>query len=498
MTTTRFQAMELPIGQVVPSPINVRREVGDISELANSIREQGILEPLVVRPTQDGNYEVIIGSRRLASAKEIGLPVVPVVVQEISDADAIVRSLVENLQRGDLTLEDRVEAYKRLQNIDSGRFGTTPGLARALGRNGTSISRDFEAYEAMVRLRPRGIQVVHNAPPASSQRRSGEAIPETHATLLEQAMSAVRSRLPEDKLEDIYTQMAQAIAPLEQDRARRLLDYFKMYPERPLADIESMAFAIVERSVVLPAETARQLEQLAGSEGTSNWGDAITRLVEQAPSLNQEVITTSTPPDAFQHSLPEGIMFEDVEQKEELEADKAVPPHRPLSLPGPSESVQRHNKEIWNLKHLPVVADFYTIGYSGRDIGQFVALLQAVEVSTLVDIRYTPVSQYKPDFSKENLRNSLSQNGIEYVHKPEWGVPPDVRSRSVGQDTRDAIWDWYDSQVVPGISNGEFAEFREQTKPPLAFMCTEYSLTDCHRHRLFIALEHAGMRGFDL
>ena len=309
--------MELPIGQVVPSPINVRREVGDVSELTDSIREHGILEPLVVRPTQDDKYEVIIGSRRLASAKEIGLPVVPVVVQEISDADAIVRSLVENLQRGDLSLEDRVEAYKRLQNIDSNRFGTTPGLARALGRNGTSISRDFEAYEAMVRLRPRGIQVVHNAPPASSQRRSGEAIPETHATLLEQAMSAVRSRLPDDRVEDIYTQMAQAIAPLEQDRARRLLDYFKMYPERPVADIESMAFAVVERSVVLPAETARQLEQLAGSEGTSNWGDAITRLVQQAPAGNQEVITTLTPSDAFQHPLQESIMFDEEEQTEE-------------------------------------------------------------------------------------------------------------------------------------------------------------------------------------
>lgn len=299
MTTSRFQAMELPIGQVVPSPINVRREVGDVSELTDSIREQGILEPLVVRPTQDGNYEVIIGSRRLASAKEIGLPVVPVVVQHISDADAIVRSLVENIQRGDLSLEDRVEAYKRLQDIDVDRFGTTQGLARALGRNRPSIARDFEAYEALVRLRPRGIQVVHNAPPGSNQRRSGEAIPESHATLLEQAISAVRGRLPEEKVEDTYTAMAQAIAPLEQDRARRLLDYFKMYPERPVAEIESMAFATVERSVTLPADTARQLEQIAESEGTSNWGDAITRLIERAPVVTQEVITTVAPSETF-------------------------------------------------------------------------------------------------------------------------------------------------------------------------------------------------------
>ena len=499
MSTSRFQAMELPIGQVFTSPINVRREVGDVSELTDSIREQGILEPLVVRPTQDGHYEVIIGSRRLASAKELGLPVVPVVVQEISDADAIVRSLVENLQRGDLSLEDRVEAYKRLQDIDTERFGTAQGLARALGRNRPSIARDFEAYEALVRLRPRGIQVVHNAPPGSAQRRTGEAIPETHATLLEQAISAVRGQLPEGKVEDTYSELAQAIAPLEQDRARRLLDYFKMYPERPVAELESMAFATVERSVRLPAATARQLEQMVESEGTSNWGDAITRLIEQAPMVTQEATPTFTPSEVLQHSLLEDPRSDiEEKQKDGLETGRSGPLHRPLRLPESPEPVQRHNKEIWNLKHLPVEADFYTIGYAGRDIEQFVALLQGVGVSTLVDIRHTPVSQYKPDFSRENLKSSLSQNGIEYIHKAEWGVPHEIRSHSVGEDTRDAIWDWYDSNVVPSISNGAFAEFREYAKPPLAFMCVETDPTACHRHRLFLALEETGLRGFDL
>ena len=497
MTSNQFQAMELPIGQVVPSPINVRRDVGDVSELTDSIREQGILEPLVVRPTQEGKYEVIIGSRRLASAKEIGLPVVPVVVQDISDADAIVRSLVENLQRGDLSLEDRVEAYRRLQDIDIDRFGSTQGLARALGRNRPSIARDFEAYEALVRLRPRGIQVIHNAPPASIQRRTGEAIPETHATLLEQAMSAVRGRLPEEKVEDTYTEMAQAIAPLEQDRARRLLDYFKMYPERSVAEIESMAFATVERSVVLPAATARQLEQIAESEGASNWGDAITRLIEQGPLVTPETRPMGTSTSAFQPSLPENPQ-PDEEEQAEADTERSSSLHRPLRLPELPEPVQQYNKVIWNLKHFVVEADFYTIGYAGKDIEQFVSILQAVNVSTLVDIRHTPVSQYKPDFSRENLRACLAEHGIEYVHKRDWGVPQEVRSRSVGQDSREAIWDWYDGNVIPRIRNGDFAEFRESVKPPVAFMCVETDPTACHRHRLFLALEESGLRGFDL
>ena len=123
------------------------------------------------------------------------------------------------------------------------------------------------------------------------------------------------------------------------------------------------------------------------------------------------------------------------------------------------------------MAHLPVAAEFYTIGYSGKDLNQFVALLRAVGVSTLIDIRNAPVSQYKPDFSKGNLQAHLAALGIKYVHRGDWGVPHEVRDRIVGGDSRDAIWDWYDTNVIPRISAGEFGELRRQTKPPLAFMC---------------------------
>ena len=496
MTTTRFQAMELPIGQVIPSPINVRRDVGDISELTNSIREQGILEPLVVRPTQEGTYEVIIGSRRLASANEIGLAVVPVVIQHISDADAIVRSLVENLQRGELPLEDRVEAYKRLQEVDSGRFGNRQGLARALGRSKPNIDKDFDAYEALVRLRPRGIQVIHNISPTTPQRRAGEAIPETHATLLEQAMSAVRGSLSEDRVEDAYTEMARTIAPLEQERARRVLDYFKMYPDRPATEIESMALATVERPVILPAETARRLEELADNEGTSNWGDTITRLIEKGPAAAQETSTIEPLSSSAQPSLLDEVPHDvPTEQDDGLDSKRPGLLYQPPKLPDAPESIQQNNKVLWNLEHYKVDADFYTIHYAGRDIDHFVEILQAAGVSTLVDIRHNPVSPYKPDFSRANLKAHLENEGIDYIGRPKWGVPSEVRDT---KETRDAVWHWYDDNVLPSLRSGGLSELRESAKPPLAFMCLETDPTACHRHRLFLALEDSELRGFDL
>ena len=242
MTTQQFEALEVPTSQLAVSPINVRRNVGDISELADSIREQGILEPLIVRPTSDDNYEVIIGSRRLAAASELGMEVVPVVVQRITDAEAVIRSLVENLQRGELSLDERVEAYKLIEQVDD-RITDRGELARTVGIRRNRIERDFDAYEAMTILRPRGVDVVSRLPPSTPQRRSGEAIPERHATLLEQAMSAVRGIIPEEKIDETYAELAKAIAPLDQDRARRLLDNFKMFPDRPTSEIESMTLS---------------------------------------------------------------------------------------------------------------------------------------------------------------------------------------------------------------------------------------------------------------
>ena len=218
--TTQFEVLDLPINQLSVSPINVRQDIGDVSELADSIREQGVLEPLVARRVSSESYEVIIGARRLAAAGQVGLSSVPVMVQDISDVDATIRSLVENIQRGDLSLEERVEAYRRLADMDPQRFGDARGLARATGRRSTSIARDNEAYETIRVLRPHGIEVRRSVPPADSERRAGRAIPESHAILIEQAITSVRSTLPEERAERLYEELARAVAPLGQDRAR--------------------------------------------------------------------------------------------------------------------------------------------------------------------------------------------------------------------------------------------------------------------------------------
>ncbi|MBW4601085.1 MAG: ParB/RepB/Spo0J family partition protein [Calothrix sp. FI2-JRJ7] len=89
-----------------------------MAQLIESVREYGILEPLLVRPLEDGEYELIAGERRLRAASDIGLATVPIVVKELSDKQALSVSILENLQREDLNPVEEVEAILELLSIN--------------------------------------------------------------------------------------------------------------------------------------------------------------------------------------------------------------------------------------------------------------------------------------------------------------------------------------------------------------------------------------------
>ncbi|MEX0804546.1 MAG: ParB/RepB/Spo0J family partition protein [Candidatus Binatia bacterium] len=107
---------EVEIDKIIPSPFQPRRTFDDakLQELAMSIRNQGIIQPLVVRPKGE-RFELIAGERRWRAAMKAGLSKVPVVVREASDHDALQLALIENLQREDLNPIEEANGYRRLQ-----------------------------------------------------------------------------------------------------------------------------------------------------------------------------------------------------------------------------------------------------------------------------------------------------------------------------------------------------------------------------------------------
>lgn len=159
--------------------------------------------------------------------------------------------------------------------------------------------------------------------------------------------------------------------------------------------------------------------------------------------------------------------------------------------------MRAENKVLWNDGRCAGDANFYTVGYEGRSIDELVALLKAAGVQCLLDIRHTPLSMYRPELSKVNFQRRMEDEGFHYLHAPELGVPKDIRAKAVVAGTREPIWQWYDDWVVDKYFAGNLHWFLNLGNP-VAMMCVEADPNECHRHRLFNALERQGLHGFDL
>ena len=126
------------IEEIAPSRYQPRKGFNEkkLAELTDSIKEKGIIEPLIVRKT-DGGYELIVGERRWRAAQSAGIKEVPVIVRDVTTREALELALVENLQREDLNPLEEAEAYKRL--MEEFKY-TQEDLAKRIGKDRTTVA----------------------------------------------------------------------------------------------------------------------------------------------------------------------------------------------------------------------------------------------------------------------------------------------------------------------------------------------------------------------
>lgn len=119
----RSDVQELRLESIVPNRFQPRQQFSEIelAELTASLKENGLLQPILVRRKGDGIFELIAGERRLRAAKLAGIQKIPVIVRNVSDQESMVLALVENLQREDLNPMETARAYQRMLN----EFGLT-------------------------------------------------------------------------------------------------------------------------------------------------------------------------------------------------------------------------------------------------------------------------------------------------------------------------------------------------------------------------------------
>lgn len=144
--------INVDINRITPNPRQPREEFNQetLAELAESIKAQGIVQPILARP-RNGKYELVAGERRWRAARKAGLSIIPAIIKDFSDEESLELALVENLQREDLNPMDEAEAYAKLAE----EFHLTQSdIAKKVGKDRSTIANIMRLLEL-----PREIQV---------------------------------------------------------------------------------------------------------------------------------------------------------------------------------------------------------------------------------------------------------------------------------------------------------------------------------------------------
>jgi uncharacterized protein (DUF488 family) len=180
-------------------------------------------------------------------------------------------------------------------------------------------------------------------------------------------------------------------------------------------------------------------------------------------------------------------------------------PKRPKTSPMDQLRSQRN----WNLTRLNKAYlrpkqrrffDFLTVGTSNKKPEELLNSfkLPVFSCNCLIDIRNNPNSIHTPYWNKNNISQLCGNQGIHYLHKPNLGVPSNIRKLLFsGQMSEKQFFSWYDNNVLSEENVEEIIELVKNNN--VAFMCTEIGPTYCHRHRLALKLEESlGYVSFDI
>jgi ParB family chromosome partitioning protein len=143
---------EVSIEKIVPNPRQPRLhfDKAELAELADSIREHGVIQPLIVSPDGAGSYTLIAGERRLKASRQAGLTHVPVVIRKISDQELLEWALIENVQRTDLSPLEEAEAYHQLTE----EFGLSHAeIAKRVGKSRVAITNRLRLRKLSARVK---------------------------------------------------------------------------------------------------------------------------------------------------------------------------------------------------------------------------------------------------------------------------------------------------------------------------------------------------------
>jgi len=250
---------KVPIEFLKPNPRNPRREFADneLRELADSIRQHGVIQPIVVRPargTQD-RFEIIAGERRWRSAQIAGLHEVPIVPVDVSDSDALEIAIIENVQRADLNPMEEAQGYHAL----AGEFKrSADDIAKIVGK-----SRSHVANTLRLTKLPEGVQAyIRDGKLSAGHARALLGQPDPEAM----ARSIVEQGLNVRQVEAIAQERATTAGKIRKAVQRGAKDADTLALEKRLSDALGLVVTIAHRGkggeMKIRYKTLEQLDEI--------------------------------------------------------------------------------------------------------------------------------------------------------------------------------------------------------------------------------------------
>ncbi len=263
--------MSVEVTKLFVGKTNVRKSPGDVGDLVDSVKEKGILEPVLARPI-GGRYELVVGSRRFEAAKIAGLKKIPAIVRPMTDEEAIIVSLVENIQRRDIEPEEEYDAIVALRRANPRAYGGSDQIAKALGKSRRYVDDRINAVEAVRNIRRESnADITVKQAPLLKERKEG-VLPMKHATFLHRAEEASTVQdLPKRERASQMKELAETIAPLTTPEAENIVSHFVMAPQRPVEDIkrEISYLHAIKLEILLDPRVADGLRRAAEERNTT-------------------------------------------------------------------------------------------------------------------------------------------------------------------------------------------------------------------------------------
>lgn len=231
---------DIELKRIQPNRLNPRLEFtkAGLDELSDSIRQVGLLEPIIVRSTGDDSYEVVVGERRYRAAQQAGLNEVPAIVRDYTDDEVIELNLIENIHREDLSHVEKGDCAINLLKRFPDKFPTKERLAAAIGVSSQAVKDWIQAAQIV----PKPIQtMIAPAEPTSGKIPKGKISGDM-------AVSIARQVKDETRQVQLAKEITQRGIPKPQ--ARKVISEVARQPERPVQEIFQRM--VEEAPVLLP------------------------------------------------------------------------------------------------------------------------------------------------------------------------------------------------------------------------------------------------------